>query len=152
MKKYICLLVITVCGALMAAQKPLVKASFVGGTIAGLEPHSDARIDLTQSDVLVIQFHSTTLQVPYRKISVLEYGQNVNRRYIAAVLVSPVFVLSKSRKHYVTIGYLDEQGSQQALVLQVGKHEIRSVLAGLEARSGRRVEFTDNEARKSGRG
>jgi hypothetical protein len=66
-------------------------------------------------------------------------------------LISPVLLLSKSRKHFVTIGYADAAGEQQALVFRVGKHDIRSVLASLEARTGRRVEYQDNEARKAGR-
>jgi hypothetical protein len=37
-------------------------------------------------------------------------------------------------------------------VLRVDKGDIRSVLAGLEARTGRRVEFLDDEARKAGKG
>jgi hypothetical protein len=52
----------------------------------------------------------------------------------------------------VTLGYVDAQGQQQAVVFRVGKDDIRAVLAALEARSGRRVEYLDNEARKSVRG
>jgi len=35
---------------------------------------------------------------------------------------------------------------------KVEKGDIRAVLAGLEARTGRRVEFQDDEARKAGKG
>ena len=128
-----------------------VRAHIVGGTVAGLS-RCDVHLDLTESNSLSFQCGKTALRIPYRKITTLEYGQSVSRRYAAAVLISPLLVLSKVRKHYVTVGYADEQGRQQALVFQVGKGEIRSILAGLEARSGRRVEFTDEEARKSGRG
>jgi hypothetical protein len=61
-------------------------------------------------------------------------------------------LLSKARKHFVTLGYVDAEGKQQVLVFQVGKGDIRSVLAGLEARTGRRVEYQDDEARKAGKG
>ena len=82
----------------------------------------------------------------------MEYGQTVSRRYAEAVLISPLLLLSKSRKHFVTIGYVDETGKQQALVFRVEKSDIRSVLASLEARTGRRIEYQDNEARKAGKG
>jgi hypothetical protein len=59
-----------------------------------------------------------------------------------------VLLLSKSRKHFVTLGFVDSEGIQQALVLRVDKGDIRSMLASLEARSGRRVEYQDGEARK----
>jgi predicted ribosome-associated RNA-binding protein Tma20 len=92
-----------------------------------------------------------TLHVPYDKVNTVEYGQHVGRRYMEAVLLSPLFLLSKSRKHFVTVGYVDANGRQQALVMQVDKGDVRAVLAGLEAKTGRRVEYTDDEARK-GRG
>ncbi len=67
----------------------------------------------------------------------------------AALLISPVLLLSKSRKHFVTLGYVDGDGKQQVMVIRVEKGDIRSVLAGLEARTGRRIEFQDEEARKA---
>ena len=50
------------------------------------------------------------------------------------------------------IGYTDEQGHQQAMIFRVGKTDIRTILVSLEARTGRRVEFQDDEARKAGKG
>ena len=87
--------------------------------------------------------------MPYRQINLLEYGQKADRRILAAVLISPIFLLSKKRDHFLTIGYADPQGHQQALVLKVEKRDLRSVLASLEARTGLRVTFQDNEARKA---
>ena len=69
---------------------------------------------------------------------------------MAAVFVSPVFLMAKSRKHFVTIEYTDNEEKQQALVFRVDKGDIRALLASLEARTGRRVEYQDNEARKGG--
>ena len=63
-----------------------------------------------------------------------------------------MFLLSKSRKHFLTIGYQDDKGKQQALVLRVDKSQVRAVLVSLEARTGLRVEFQDTEARKAGKG
>jgi hypothetical protein len=74
----------------------------------------------------------------------------VSRRYAAALLVSPILLLSKTRKHYITLGYVDAEGKQQVLVFRVEKGDIRSVLAGLQARTGRRVEYQDDDARKAG--
>jgi hypothetical protein len=38
------------------------------------------------------------------------------------------------------------------MVFKVSKQDIRTVLVILEARTGRRVEFQDEDARKSGKG
>ena len=144
----ICLLLLA---AVSAAAQPGVRAQFIGGTLTGISPKSSARLDLSDTETLVLQCAATQLRVPYGKINTLEYGQNVSRRYAAAILISPVLLLSKSRKHFVTLGYVDANEKQQALVFRIEKGDIRSVLSGLEARTGRRIEYQDDEARKSGK-
>ena len=134
------------------AAEPGVRAQLMGGTLSGVSPKSKARLDLSGPDALILRCGKTALRINYSKINTLEYGQNVSRRYAAAILISPFLLLSKTRKHYVTLGYVDDQGKQQALVFRVGKGDIRVVLGGLEARTGRRVEYQDDEARKSGKG
>lgn len=144
----ICLLLIAVASA---AAQPGVRAQFVGGTLTGLHAKSTFRLNLADTETLVLQSSSTSLRIPYGRINTLEYGQNVSRRYAAAILISPVLLLSKSRKHFVTLGYVDPNDKQQAVVIRVEKGDIRSVLSSLEARTGRRIEYTDDEARKSGK-
>ena len=132
------------------AAEPGVRAQFVGGTLAGVAARARARLNLTSAETLEFQCGNTDVRIPYARINTLEYGQNVSRRYAEAVLLSPVFLLSKTRKHFVTLGYVDTEGRQQVLVVRVEKGDIRPVLTGLEARSGRRVEYQDDEARKAG--
>lgn len=91
-------------------------------------------------------------RVPYEKINLLEYGQKVDRRYIAAVLVSPLFLLAKKRQHFLTVGFEDENNQQQALIFKVDKADVRAILVSLEARTGRRVDYQDDDARKGGKG
>ena len=136
----------------LAAVEPGVKAQFVGGTVSGFAAKTSLRLDATGADTLLLHWGGTDLRIAYQKINTVEYGQAVSRRIAEAVLISPLLLLSKSRKHFVTIGYVDEEGKQQALVFRVEKGDIRSVLASLEARTGRRIEYQDNEARKAGKG
>ena len=144
----ICLLLIALSAAVAQTG---VRAQFVGGTLSSITPKASARLDLSDTETLVLKAARAEVRIPYQRINTLEYGQNVSRRYAAAVLISPVLLLSKSRKHFVTLGYLDEERRQQAVVFRIEKGDIRSVLSGLEARTGRRVEFQDDEARKSGK-
>lgn len=132
-----------------AAAEPGPRIEFAGGTVP---VKASARMDLNASDWLVFHGSKADLRIEYRKVNTLEYGQNVSRRYAAAILISPLLLLSKARKHFVTLGYVDAEGKQQAVVFRVAKGDIRSVLASLEARTGRRVEYQDDEARKSGKG
>ncbi len=127
-----------------------VKTEFIGGTLVGIAPRSTARLDLTGSETLKLTAGKTAVEIPYRRIDALEYGQHVTRRYAEAILLSPILLLSKSRKHFVTIGYQDSDGQHQAMVFRVEKGDIRTVLAGLETRSGRKVVYQDDEARKAG--
>jgi len=146
-KAIVCLLLL----AGTAAAEAGVNVQMMGGTLADIPAKASFRLDLTGTESLMFRGSKGELRIDHRRINTLEYGQNVSRRYAAAILISPVLLLSKSRSHYVTLGYVDVQGRQQAVVFRVGKGDIRAVLAAIEARSGRRVEYQDNEARKSGR-
>jgi len=136
----------------LAAAEPGFKAALVGGTPGELPSKGSVRLDLSDANTLLLQVGKTALRVSYQKVNSIEYGQTVGRRVAMAVLISPMFLLCKSHKHFVTLGFVDDEGRQQSLVLRVDKGDIRSVLAGLETRTGRRVEFLDDDARKAGRG
>lgn len=127
-------------------------AKYVGGTVSAIPAEADGRIRTT--DDLFFEFRCSKRQVsiPYDQVNLIEYGQNVNRRIALAVAISPLFMLSKSRRHFLTVGYTDKDGKQQAMVFQVEKDKIRSVLVSLEARTGLKIQFQDDDARRSGKG
>src|SRR4051812_104119 len=91
---------------LLLAAQPGVRAQFVGGTLSGIEAKCGARLDITGAENMLFRCGKSEIQVSYQKVNTLEYGQNVSRRYAAAILISPVLLLSKSRRHFVTIGYV----------------------------------------------
>ena len=137
---------------LLLAGDPGGRAQYVGGTVAGLPSKSEGNINTTDGEVLLFRAKQATVRIPYNKINTIEYGQRVNRRVVEAVLVSPLLLLAKKRKHFLTVGYTDEQGHQQALVFQLNKGAVRALLVSLEAKTGRKIEFQDEEARKAGKG
>lgn len=118
-----------------------VGAQYVGGTVKAIRDNTKGRI--TTTDDLFFEFRGKgqQLNVPYQKINLLEYGQNVNRRLLLAMTISPLFLLSKARQHFLTVGYEDGQGKQQALVFRVDKNKMRAVLVSLEARTGLKIEI-----------
>jgi hypothetical protein len=70
------------------------------------------------------------------------------------VLLGPiglVSLFSKKRKHYLTIGYKDETNKDQVAVIELGKDLVRTTLAIVETRSGKQIEYQDDEARKASR-
>jgi hypothetical protein len=146
----ILLLVLLLCGFSDAA-RPGSAAEYLGGTLVSLSPRTMGWLITTDPESLVFNSRKSMIRVPYERINQLEYGQKVDRRVLEAVLLSPLLVLSKKRDHYVTVGFELEDGQQQALLFRVDKDDVRGLLVSLEARTGRRVTYQDNEARKAGK-
>lgn len=144
------LLILLSCTAVMGGGNG-GKAEYVGGTIEEIPAGCGGSLQAVDTTYFVFSSHKASWRVAYDQINLLEYGLKVDRRIMAAVLISPLFLLSKKRQHYLTVGYQDEQGKQQAMIFRVGKDDIRATLASLEARTGRRIEFQDDEARRAGR-
>ncbi|MBV9770233.1 MAG: hypothetical protein JOZ32_11730 [Bryobacterales bacterium] len=136
----------------LRAAEPGSRAEYVGGTIIQIPPGCDGKVQTIDSQFFVFYSRKASWRVPYDKINLVEYGEKVDRRYIAAVLISPLFLLAKKRQHFLTVGYADEDEHQQAMIFKINKNDIRAILVSLEARTGRKVEYQDDDARKSGKG
>lgn len=125
------------------------KAEFIGGTLSAFKSGQDGRLDMDREDLLVFGSKRQRVSILYSRMHSIEYGQRVDRRYVEAILLSPMFLLSKKRDHYLTLHYRDEKGYDQALVLRLPKSSVRPTLASLEARTGLKVKVQDDEARKA---
>ncbi|MBP7779163.1 MAG: hypothetical protein KA371_18755 [Acidobacteria bacterium] len=131
------------------------KAEYVGGTISAITEAAEGLLDTTTESQLVFtpeRGKGPSIMIPYSAIASLEYGQKAGRRVGAAILVNPLLLFSKKRKHFFTIGYKDKDGKDQAVVLELGKDIVRTTLTIVETRSGKQIEYQDEEARKAGRG
>jgi len=146
------LAVLLALSSLLQAGGPGNRVLYVGGTVAGVPSHSSAQIDVRDENTLSLHLRDKAISVAWSDVSNIEYGLHVDRRYLEAILISPLFLMAKKRTHFLTIGYVDAERRQQAVVLEVNKGDIRQLLVSLEARSGRRVEYQDDEARKAGKG
>lgn len=159
MKIRACCLSISAAIVWLAAGCPVLGAAdaggrveYVGGTLANLPSKAEGRVNTSDPHTLVFRARGQDVRVAYGEINLLEYGQQTGRRYIMALAISPLLLLSKSRKHFLTIGYKDGDGNQQALVLRIHKNDVRALLASLEARTGLKLNYQDDEARKAGGG
>jgi hypothetical protein len=128
------------------------RVEYMGGTRADLPNGCSGVLQAIDEKYLVFYSKKANLRIAYDRVNMLEYGQTVSRRYAMAVLISPVLLIAKSRRHFLTVGYTDENGNEQALIFKVDKGDIRAILVSLEARTGRRVVYQDQEARKAGKG
>jgi hypothetical protein len=127
-------------------------AEYAGGTSAQFGVGSGGSIEVNDDRFFAFYSKKAQVRVPYDHINLVEYGQQVSRRIALAIVISPLILLSKSRKHFLTVGYTDDAGRQQALVFRIDKSDIRATLVSLEARTGLKVQYQDEEARKAGKG
>jgi hypothetical protein len=123
------------------------KAVYVGGTLS-VKEKTEAPIDLKGADELVFKPKGGPVRIPWTGIEDIEYGQKVGHRVKTAILLTPLALFSKNRRHYVTLSWKDTGGSEQAAVFEFDKNDIRPVLASLRARSGKEVAYQDDQARK----
>jgi hypothetical protein len=144
------------------------KAAYHGGStkekdFPGLTKAIEGNLNSVDEKALKFEYtldnSSKTYSIPYDQFIDIEYGQKAGRRVGAAVATSLLFLpagifmlFSKKRKHFVTIGYKDDQGKEQVAVFELGKDIVRTTLPILEARSGKKIEYQDEEAKKSGKG
>ena len=159
MKKAVSVLLLTVFLFQLPAWAGLgsKKTMYMGGTINSIKEGTEGTSSAADEKVFVFDYPTGKhevgkLTIPYDRVNDLEYGQKAGRRLGLAIAVTPWALLSKKRKHYLTIGYQDENDKQQAAVFELGKDIVRVTLATLEARTGRKIDYQDEEARKSGRG
>ncbi|HZI20280.1 MAG TPA: hypothetical protein VEY09_16990 [Pyrinomonadaceae bacterium] len=137
------------------------KAAYIGGTAAdfkGAKKNVEGTLALDNERELRFSHKfngkAGAYAIPYDKIIDIEYGHKTGRRVGAAVatalLISPVglfLLFSKKRKHYVTVGYSDDEGKEQVAVFELGKDLVRTALPILETRSGKKIEYQEKSGK-----
>jgi len=142
----VALLVVLACPTLLAVDGD--KAMYMGGTVA-IQEKMEGKLDVSNEKNLTFAYKRLTWTLPFDQIVELEYGQKAGRRVAVGVLVSPWALFSKKRNHYLTISFKDLEGKEQAVVFELGKDIVRTTLKVLQVRSGKEIQFQDDEARKS---
>ena len=142
------LLAVTVSPAAFAVDKD--KAMYVGGT-ANVAPKSEGVLATTDDTkmMFIAEKGGGMIEIPWKRIDEAEYGQKVGRRVKTAILLTPLALFSKARKHYLTISYKDKKDEMQSAVFELGKDLVRTTLTVVETRSGRKITYQDEEAAKS---
>lgn len=135
--------------ALLFAGLDSDKVMYVGGTFNGVPERTEGKLALFDEKTGRFNWNGGEVQIPYDGITSLEYGQKAGRRIGVAIIISPIALLSKKRKHYLTLGFTDANGKKQGAVFELGKDVVRTSLVALEARSGKKIEYESEEAKKN---
>lgn len=127
-------------------------ARFMGGTVETIPRYAPGWLKTDNDSLLVfvvVDDSRLRLDIPYAAITEIEYGQDVSRWVAMAIaLRSRLPLLSKTRKHYLTLTFTNSTGAAEAIVLELGKDIVRTTIASLEARTGHKVVPQDADARK----
>jgi hypothetical protein len=126
------------------------KVMYVGGTVP-VAPKAEGTLATTDDTkmLFVAEKGGGMIEIPWKQIEEAEYGQKVGRRIKTAILLTPLALFSKGRKHYLTVTYKDRNDEAQSAVFELGKETVRTTLAVVEARTGRKITYQDEEAAKS---
>lgn len=124
------------------------EAMYVGGTLSVPEK-TEGKLETTDATNAKFASKKGEFLIPYAKIESIEYGQKVGRRVGAAVAVSPVLLLSKKRKHFVTVAYQDAQNVKQSAVFELSKGSLFPIVSTLEKNSGKKATFESEDAKKN---
>jgi hypothetical protein len=88
---------------------------------------------------------STAFSIKYDRIKNILYEKTSTPRYAEAVLISPLFVFSHSKKHFLTIQYTDDAGAGQFVIIHLDKKNAREAVAMAEAQTGKKVEQVEEK-------
>jgi hypothetical protein len=83
--------------------------------------------------------------IKYDAITSVLYEQTSTPRYAEAVLISPLFLFSHSKKHFLTIHFTDAAGAGQFVIIHLDKRNAREAVAATEAQTSKQVERVEEK-------
>lgn len=145
---------------------PEEAAQYVGGTVTTIPQEATGELITDDENILSFtwgkagQSGGGEWRIPYKHVNYLGYGQHAGRRVGTAMALSPAVIVtsgvaipvmwSKKRRHYITLGFKDDQDKTQSVIFLVGKKSIRTLPTILQVRTGVKLQYEDEEARKVG--
>lgn len=87
--------------------------------------------------------NETDFSIPYGSVKNLLYERASKPRYAEGILLAWPLLLTKSKKHYLTIQYADATGSGRYVILHLDKSNYQAILAEAEAQTGKKVERSE---------
>ena len=149
MKRYVALLLV----CLFSLNFPALagvgsdETAYVGGT-EKIDEGSEGAASIENEKEFVFEYKDGQLVIPYDEVNDLEYGQRAGHR-VGLSIAMPLALLAKKRRHFLTIGWKDAEAQQHAAVFELGKSIVRTTIQTLEVKTGKKIDFQDDDARKS---
>ena len=87
----------------------------------------------------------SVVSIPDDKVKSILYEKTSKPRYAEAILISPFFLFTHSKKHFLTIQYTDTDGQGKFAMIHLDKGNARDVVAAAEAETGKKVERAEEK-------
>jgi hypothetical protein len=121
--------------------------AYVGGT-EKIDEGSEGSSSVGNEKEFVFEYKDGQLVIPYDQVTELEYGQQAGHR-VGLSIAMPLAALAKKRRHFLTISWKDEKSQEHDAVFELGKSIVKSTIETIESKTGKKVDFQDDDARKS---
>jgi hypothetical protein len=143
----ICLVLLYPSGLLGAARGDEVV--YVGGTVKNVVRGEHGYINVDDQTMLAFRGAAGVYFIPFSSISSLEFGQKVRHRVGTTMALAAAgagvaafpLLLSKKKRHYLTITFASGVGTPEVMVFELAKGLILTTIPVIEARSGKKVEL-----------
>ena len=105
------------------------------------------KVDIdVQGDALVVtgttDKYLSTVRIPYAEIAEMEYEKSKHRRWKTGILLSPVFLLSSGKKHWLAVIVGEDE-----TVFQLDKSNYQLILSEVESATGKQVRMVASKGR-----
>jgi hypothetical protein len=102
-----------------------------------------ARITFTDEKILITDEDkpekATFADIPIASIDKITYEKSAHTRWKTGILLSPFALMSKGKKHWLTIQY-KKNDKEDFVMLRMDKSNYQMIIATMEAKTGKSVE------------
>jgi hypothetical protein len=106
------------------------EGQYIGGTVAAIPQFTNGKLDLSEKGRIAFHFGTHSWSVPSNKVSSLEVA---DRKQVRILKVPGLM----KDKRIFTIGFENERGQRQNMLLEMNVETALAALPALEERSGR---------------
>lgn len=89
--------------------------------------------------------NQTVVSISYARIRSMLYEETAKPRYAEGILLSPFFLFTKTKKHFLTIQYTEEAGNGKFSVFHTDKSNARDITNTAEADTGITMERSEEK-------
>jgi len=130
------------------------KVRYNGGSVSTtVKPDDwDNKLTVTADAITLVLKDGKTLTIPPKQVTSLSYGQEAHRRVGTAIGLAMIslgvgvlFLLHKTKLHFIGINYTDTAGKKEGVLLQGDKSNFRAIIVALQGVTGVPVSVSEKE-------